>query len=371
MPTPVCITSKHLCTAVLYAAHDPYHIRTLSWGGRERERERERPSVWLCYMVENGYLNPSIQKAFMLATPGCVEHQLKLSTVISEAKRRHKSLAVCWLDLANAYGSVHHSLIQYALGHYNAPPEFLSTIQALYSDLSAMVITDDWSTSTIPLQLGVYQGDPLSVVVFNTVINTLVDTIHEKLDLGYTITNTPHTINLLQYADDTCIIAKNPATCQHILTVVEQWLQWAGMKAKVPKCHSLAIQSSTEKLVDPCLTLSNQPIPFIGHDSIKFLGLTMEFPKNTRRAKEEIKSRLLSMLQAVDQSGVTRLQKLRLYKQSICPQLSWLLCIQEFPISWIQKELEAPTTKFLKSWAGLARSATPNRLYLKMHKMED
>ena len=29
MPTPVCITSKHLCTAGLYAAHDPYHIRTL------------------------------------------------------------------------------------------------------------------------------------------------------------------------------------------------------------------------------------------------------------------------------------------------------------------------------------------------------
>ena len=30
MPTPACITSKHLCTAGLYAAHDPYHIRTLS-----------------------------------------------------------------------------------------------------------------------------------------------------------------------------------------------------------------------------------------------------------------------------------------------------------------------------------------------------
>ena len=30
MSTPVFITSKHLCTAGLYAAHDPYHIRTLS-----------------------------------------------------------------------------------------------------------------------------------------------------------------------------------------------------------------------------------------------------------------------------------------------------------------------------------------------------
>ena len=29
MLAPVCITSKHFCTAGLYA-HDPYHVRTLS-----------------------------------------------------------------------------------------------------------------------------------------------------------------------------------------------------------------------------------------------------------------------------------------------------------------------------------------------------
>ena len=30
MFAPVCITSKHFCTAGLYEAHDPYHVRTLS-----------------------------------------------------------------------------------------------------------------------------------------------------------------------------------------------------------------------------------------------------------------------------------------------------------------------------------------------------
>ena len=319
---------------------------------------------WLAYMLENSYLDPSIQKGFMPATPGCIEHHSKLSTTIYEARNSHKSLAVCWLDLANAYGSVHHSLIQYSFCHYHAPPQFLASIQALYSNLSATVVSQDWSTSNIPLQLGVYQGDPFSVVVFNTVINTMVDTIHQRLDLGYTITNTSHTINLLQYADDACIIAKDPASCQHLLKTVEQWLQWTGMRAKVPKCHSFAIQSSTGKIADPRLTLSGQQIPSIGNESIKFLGLTIEVPKNTNRARAEIKNRLLSMLQLVDQSGVTRLQKLKLYKLAICPRLTWLLSIQEYPASWIEKELEGPTTKFLKQWAGLTKSATPNRLYL-------
>ena len=123
---------------------------------------------WLNYMTRNGSLSSSIQKAFMKATPGCIEHQCKLAAILAEARKNHKSLALCWLDPANAYGSVHHSLIQFSISHYHAPPQFCSIIQSLYSDLSGTVVTNDWSTATIPLELGVYQGDPLSVVIFNT-----------------------------------------------------------------------------------------------------------------------------------------------------------------------------------------------------------
>ncbi len=76
---------------------------------------------WLEFMLENGYLDRSIQKAFMSATPGCTEHHSKLATILSEARKKHKSLA--WLDLANANGSVHHSLIQFSLKHYHAPDQ--------------------------------------------------------------------------------------------------------------------------------------------------------------------------------------------------------------------------------------------------------
>ena len=94
---------------------------------------------WLSYLINNRYLDSSIQKAFMPTTPGCVEHQLKLAAILAEAKKKHKSLAVCWLDLANAYGSVHHSLIQFALKHYHAPLQFCQVLEALYSGLLAQV----------------------------------------------------------------------------------------------------------------------------------------------------------------------------------------------------------------------------------------
>ena len=52
---------------------------------------------WLSYMymLLNGYmyLDPSLQKAFMPTVPGCTEHHLKLSSILAEAREKHKSLA--------------------------------------------------------------------------------------------------------------------------------------------------------------------------------------------------------------------------------------------------------------------------------------
>ena len=66
---------------------------------------------WLKFMLLNQYFDPSLQTAFLPTTPGCTEHQLKLSSIPNEAQAKHKALAVCWLDLANAYGSVHHIIM--------------------------------------------------------------------------------------------------------------------------------------------------------------------------------------------------------------------------------------------------------------------
>ena len=79
----------------------------------------------------------------MPATPGCSEHHLKLATTLSDAKRRHCSLAVCWVDLANAYGNVHHSLILYSLKHYHAPSKLISQVKAFYT---AQVSAASWTT---------------------------------------------------------------------------------------------------------------------------------------------------------------------------------------------------------------------------------
>ena len=87
--------------------------------------------------------------------------------------------------LLKSVSTVPHSSMQFALKQHHAPPQFCQVLQALYSRPSAKVITTDWTTPLMPLQIGVYQGDPLSVVIFNQ--RLLVDTLQTHLDLGHTI----------------------------------------------------------------------------------------------------------------------------------------------------------------------------------------
>ena len=171
---------------------------------------------------------------------------------------------------------------------------------------------------------------------------TLADAIDHQQHLGYKFSKSSRSTNILQYADDTCLIADGPSSCQQLLNCVERWLQWSGMMAKVPKCHSLAIQASSGKTYDPSRMLQGECIPCIGNNAIKFLGAFIQVPKNSNQTREDLYLKLTSLLDKVDAVPVTCNQKLLLYR------ILWDLGISDLPISWIKSRLEATATRYLK-----------------------
>ena len=74
-------------------------------------------------------------------------------------------------------------------------------------------------TRPIPLKTGVYQGDPFSVVIINTITCTMGDSMKDLQHLGYQFSQSQQSIHLLQYADDTCLISDGPAGCKVSLNV--------------------------------------------------------------------------------------------------------------------------------------------------------
>jgi hypothetical protein len=70
-----------------------------------------------------------------------------------------------------------------------------------------------------------------------------------------------------------------------------------------------------------------------------------------------IQGNLQRMIEAIDTTSLTRQQKLRLFRFGVCPRLSWPLMIEEFPISWLERELQPIATRALKKWSASSNTS--------------
>ena len=98
------------------------------------------------FWTANNYLSSS-QKGALNDTAGCLEHSWTLYEAIKDAKASDRQIIISWLDLKNAYGSIRHNLIQFALEWYHVPEWVANLIFQYYEQLYAFVIDPDWKPS--------------------------------------------------------------------------------------------------------------------------------------------------------------------------------------------------------------------------------
>ena len=65
--------------------------------------------------------------------------------------------------------------IKFSWEFCHAPPRLLHIVDNLYTNLSASISIPAGTTRAILLKTSLYQGDPLSVTIFNTVMNIYLD----------------------------------------------------------------------------------------------------------------------------------------------------------------------------------------------------
>ena len=97
-------------------------------------------------MLKNKFIKVEVQKGFLSGVAGCVEHAFALFEALREAKSHMRQIVISWLDLANAYGSVRHNLIQFAMNWYHVPKLIHDLIFDYYEKLMAKIETVNWST---------------------------------------------------------------------------------------------------------------------------------------------------------------------------------------------------------------------------------
>ena len=65
--------------------------------------------------------------------------------------------------------------------------------------LSVHTCTGSWVSDTFQFKRGVFQGDPLTPIIFNWVFNPIITSITSNLKLGYTLMTEIPNIAIIQY----------------------------------------------------------------------------------------------------------------------------------------------------------------------------
>ena len=312
------------------------------------------------FLEKNNFVDKKIQKGFWPTIDGVAEHTQVLSHVIRDAKRNQRSIVITLLDLRNAFGEVNHSLISSTLKYHHVPIEITSLIQNIYSDSKVSIAVDKCNTKFIPVDRGVLQGDPSSLLLFNMCFNPLMRTLSQtKFEhLGYMWGPNvdPYSKSWLQFADDTAIIANDVNSAQTLVNLNVAWGKWAGMSLRIDKCISFGMrkQEGLYQQYLPNLTIDNTKIPALDLGaSFTYLGKIFNFKMDNAEVKTQLVSRLSKFLEIISNLNIKVQLKLKILKIYVPSQLNFDLRTYNFSYTWIEQNLDAIVINAVNDWIEL------------------
>lgn len=116
------------------------------------------------FLLENGF--PGF--------PGCVEQSSVIWEQIQRGKRKRSDLHVVWLDMANAYGSVAHQLIDYATEFFHMPNSIRSLVSNYFNELQMAFSLQEFTTGWQQLEVGIAMGCSVSPILFEAAFEVIL-----------------------------------------------------------------------------------------------------------------------------------------------------------------------------------------------------
>ena len=337
------------------------------------------------YCTRNDYFKRHIQKGFIPGVAGCVEHSWTFFQALRDAKLHKRHIVAAWYDLKNAYGSVRHNLIQFALQWYHIPDWFCDFVMKYYDTLFAMVTTKEWDTAPFAYAIGVFQGCVASSGLFLIAYQIVLDFVAQFGTEPYTFKiedSSSPTISISQeaYADDHASLNCGPSGCQHTANCLHKIYTWTDcLQAKPTKCWYVGLcdrrfldknhpdHGPSYGAYDPGITFNGNPIKYLRDGYFKYIGRKINATLTERDILDSLQKCFESWMDKVDNIPITGASKAWIYEHVIISYLRWPFMIHDFTINMILP-MQRTATRYLKEWYGLHGTANPSLLYLPRKK---
>ena len=99
------------------------------------------------YLLNNKYIDISVQKGRVPGVAGCVEHTTVRGEIIRDARGNKDYFAVLWLDLANAHGSTPHKVIDTTFEIYHVSLQIRALLQDYFDRIEIRLSVDNFVTN--------------------------------------------------------------------------------------------------------------------------------------------------------------------------------------------------------------------------------
>jgi len=215
------------------------------------------------------------QKAFRrgdrLADNVCI-----LRSVLRDRTRKHRPIFGTFIDVAKAFDSVSHDSMIKAAGRAGVPVALLKYIRSLYSGTSTKLKVGKLIGGLINVKRGVRQGDPLSPLLFNYVIDWVLSELDAQL--GVTLEGDLR-LNHLAFANDVSLLSETRVGATRLADEFERGLVNVGLSPNARKSSTLAIVVDGGKKRWYCdssqyLVLNGQNVPAMKvTDAYRYLGV--------------------------------------------------------------------------------------------------
>ncbi|XP_059199347.1 uncharacterized protein LOC131979398 [Centropristis striata] len=318
------------------------------------------------FLLGNKYIDTSVQKGGIPGVPGCLEHTGVVTQLIREAREGRGDLAVLWLDLTNAYGSIPHKLVEVALERHHVPQKVKHLILDYYSKFSLRVSSGEMTSDWHQLEVGIITGCTISVTLFALAMNMLVKAAEPECrgPLSKSGVRQPP---IRAFMDDLTVTTTAVPGARWILQGLERIMAWARMSFKPAKSRSLVLKKG--KVTDRFrFSLGLHQIPSVTERPVKSVGKVFTCSLKDADSIKATSADLEGWLRTVDKSGLPGRFKAWVYQHGILPRILWPLLIYEVPMTVVEG-FEQKVSSYLRRWLGLPRSLSSIGLYGNTNKL--
>jgi len=171
---------------------------------------------------------------------GCADHTFLLRSIIDYYKRYlKKQLKISFMDMAAAFDTISVSYILELMNKMNVEQNSTNLIKEFYNNCTTTIVCAQESTKPLAVNIGVRQGCPLSMLLFNIGINPILIEIDLYRCGGILLGS--RKISCMAYADDLVFLATNKTELQDVIEVASSAVKDLGMSFRASKCAVLDV----------------------------------------------------------------------------------------------------------------------------------